>query len=68
MGSVPRINCLLVIVPLEMKDPYWIFHVKYIYQYEKLNKGVSIWVTEESNETSAHLPYALKMLFIISNN
>ena len=43
MGSVPRINCLLVIVPLlEMIKN----HVKYIYQYEKLNKGVSILVTE----------------------
>jgi hypothetical protein len=59
MGSVPRINCLLAIVPLFNKG--YSLQVKFTYrkaelfcQYDKLNKGVSI--------ISHQLPYTLKFV------
>lgn len=62
MGSVPRINCLLAIVPSKKVNDYikhlamrWYFHVDKVYQYDILNKGVSIVLI---------LPYTLK--FVIS--
>ena len=58
MGSVPRINCLLAIVPL-FKG--YFLDIKFmskkadlICQYDKQNKGVSI--------ISHQLPYTLKFV------
>ena len=48
MGSVPRINCLLTIVPYKkvndntlMLNIYGYSHIDKVYQYDKFNKGVS---------------------------
>jgi hypothetical protein len=64
MGSVPRINCLLAIVPIKG----YFSHISYkkadqLRQYDKQNKGVSI--------TFNQLPYTLKFVKsypIISNS
>ena len=50
MGSVPRINCLLAIVPTFL----WVIKKNYFFlQHDKLNKGVSI---------TNKLPYTLKFV------
>jgi len=51
MGSVPRINCLLAIVPIFL----WVISQKinFFLQHDKLNKGVSI---------TNKLPYTLKFV------
>jgi len=57
MGSVPRINCLLVIVPCIRVTHYTQCRYNmadYIHQYDKQNKGVSI--------VSHQLPYTLKFV------
>jgi hypothetical protein len=47
MGSVPRINCLLAIVPYKKVNNnsnnvyYWSYYIDKVYQYDKFNKGVS---------------------------
>jgi hypothetical protein len=48
MGSVPRINCLLAIVPFKKVNNNnknvkhsWSYYIDNVYQYDKFNKGVS---------------------------
>ena len=65
MGSVPRINCLLTIVPLPQL--YLNKGVKRGNQYDKLNKGVSILFLFQYYFTRPTTLYA-KIRSIISNN